>query len=79
MNRASAAIWCLPWILRPQNFNVEKFTQTAKSYDKPITAWVLGAGDHADKLIRDLTSAGIPAVDEPAKAVRILAALTMRR
>jgi acyl-CoA synthetase (NDP forming) len=51
----------------------------ARRHQKPIVAWVMGHGDAAQDIARELERRGIPVLDEIRKGLRVLAALTARR
>ncbi|OGP58112.1 MAG: hypothetical protein A2V67_05495 [Deltaproteobacteria bacterium RBG_13_61_14] len=60
-------------------FDYEQMAALARRHHKPIVAWVMGHGDTAQDIARELERRGIPVLDEIRKGLRVLAALTARR
>lgn len=60
-------------------FDYEHMAALSRRHQKPIVAWVMGHGDTAQDIARELEKRGIPVLDEIRKGLRVLAALTTRR
>ena len=60
-------------------FMFDQLSELVKKYQKPLVAWVIGHGETAKKVAAELEAHNIAVVDEIAKGIRIIAALTMRR
>lgn len=60
-------------------FDYEQMAALSRENHKPIVAWVMGHGDSAQEITRELEKRGIPVLDEIRKGLRVLAALTARR
>ncbi|UCD85903.1 MAG: CoA-binding protein [Deltaproteobacteria bacterium] len=60
-------------------FNYGHMSRILEEYKKQMVVWIMGAGEGAEKMTRELEKRGIPVVDEIGKGVRIIAALAGRR
>jgi acetyltransferase len=60
-------------------FDFDHMAQLIKDRQKPLVAWIMGHADSHGALALDLAQRGIPVVDELARGVRVLKALTLRR
>lgn len=60
-------------------YNYEHISGIIEKYKKNMVVWIMGAGEGAEDLTRELEKRGIPVVDEIEKGMRIIAALTRHR
>lgn len=60
-------------------FDYDHMTGLIKKHNKPLVVWIMGHLDGAVVITKELEKRGIPVVDDIARGVRILAALTKRR
>jgi len=60
-------------------FDYDQMAALIKQHNKPFVVWIMGHLDTAAAITRELERRGIPVVDEIARGVRVLAALTLRR